>query len=363
MFSFKQCSHFSHCSGCELADPVAELLPLREMRSFFEEACLPEVPLHRGKNTEWRIRAKLAIRKDKMGLYKRGTHDVLDIPNCLVHHPAINRAQKLVANAIQSLSLPSYDEREGKGLMRYIQCIVERKTGLVSLTLVVTKNDKSVNDLASMLCEKYRWHSLWMNINPHRDNRIFSENWIHLFGQKHLREEILGVPIYFSPASFGQANLDLFEKLVEEIRDEIPENTDLLEYYAGMGSLSLPLKKKLSSLTCVESNPFARKLFLLSAGDFQASYIIGEAGRNTHLLKNAPVILVDPPRKGLDAPLLLALQQASGLLIYVSCNHTSFIRDAKELLSSGWSIKKASLYLFFPGSPHIETLCFFQKNY
>ena len=53
-------------------------------------------PLH-----GWRCRAKLAVRgrpgKPLVGLFKRGSHDVVDIvPGCRIHHPRINQAAALI---------------------------------------------------------------------------------------------------------------------------------------------------------------------------------------------------------------------------------------------------------------------------
>ena len=53
-------------------------------------------PLH-----GWRCRAKLAVRgrpgKPVIGLFKRGSHDVVDIvPGCKIHHPRINQAAALI---------------------------------------------------------------------------------------------------------------------------------------------------------------------------------------------------------------------------------------------------------------------------
>jgi tRNA/tmRNA/rRNA uracil-C5-methylase (TrmA/RlmC/RlmD family) len=50
---------------------------------------------------EWRCRARLAVRVDEngaltVGLFRRGTHQVVEIPRCVVHHPRINQAVRLI---------------------------------------------------------------------------------------------------------------------------------------------------------------------------------------------------------------------------------------------------------------------------
>jgi 23S rRNA (uracil1939-C5)-methyltransferase len=85
--------------------------------------------------------------------------------------------------------------------------------------------------------------------------------------------------------------------------------------------------------------------------------------KSLRLLKTSEVIVVDPPRKGLETFVLDAIDQSQAeQLIYLSCSTSSFIRDCGRLLKSGWSIEKAFGYLFFPGSNHVETLCILKRN-
>ncbi len=99
----------------------------------------------------------------------------------------------------------------------------------------------------------------------------------------------------------------------------------------------------------------------------------------------ANVLIVDPPRKGLDEPVLQQLCQPYNpnqmyaekpnvlshmarhtvnwvndvqTLIYVSCGFDALARDCDQLLSSsaGWKLESATGYVLFPGSNHVETV-------
>ena len=71
-------------------------------------------------------------------------------------------------------------------------------------------------------------------------------------------------------------------------------------------------------------------------------------------------IVVDPPRKGLERKFLDAICNAKQLkrLIYVSCGWESFKRDC-ALLCRSWRLSQAELFLFFPGTEHLEVLAIF----
>ena len=81
-------------------------------------------------------------------------------------------------------------------------------------------------------------------------------------------------------------------------------------------------------------------------------------------LAKADVIIVDPPRKGLDGEVVNALNAhgttSHKVLVYVSCGFDAFQRDYKALVGSGrWNLEIAEGHVLFPGSDAIETLAIF----
>ena len=92
---------------------------------------------------------------------------------------------------------------------------------------------------------------------------------------------------------------------------------------------------------------------------------------------NSNVLIVDPPRKGLEEYVLQQLslprQKKQNLdgntnfvndvttLIYVSCGYKALLRDCDKLLASGWKIGFSGGYVLFPGSDHVETLVVFKR--
>jgi tRNA/tmRNA/rRNA uracil-C5-methylase (TrmA/RlmC/RlmD family) len=123
----------------------------------------------------------------------------------------------------------------------------------------------------------------------------------------------------------------------------------------------------------------------------RASYMVASAAdalRAGQAL-GAQVLVVDPPRKGLEDEVLDELckpfdpsqpyvESSSVLtipddkvnwtndiqtLVYVSCGFDALARDCDRLLSSraGWRLESATGYILFPGSDHVETVCCFTR--
>ena len=74
------------------------------------------------------------------------------------------------------------------------------------------------------------------------------------------------------------------------------------------------------------------------------------------------VILVDPPRAGLERSALeamLAMQPKT--LAYISCDPATLARDARRLLSGGYQLQQVTPFDLFPHTFHIESVSFFTR--
>ncbi len=161
--------------------------------------------------------------------------------------------------------------------------------------------------------------------------------------------------VQFHPGAFSQAHLGLFDRILEIIEAWTPQGARLLEIYAGTGGISLHLAPHLKSAVLIEDNPYAALSFSASSPSDSFRYIQGDAKIAQEHIPEADLIVVDPPRKGLDPALLESLCKTDRkTLIYISCDFNSFERDAKRLLEANWRIEDAKAFWLFPGTDHIE---------
>jgi 23S rRNA (uracil1939-C5)-methyltransferase len=88
----------------------------------------------------------------------------------------------------------------------------------------------------------------------------------------------------------------------------------------------------------------------------------GLAGEQAAIARGADVVIVDPPRKGLDAALLAELQDAPpARLIYVSCGLESLLADAAALTGDGLRLAGLEAFDLMPYTGHVETLAAFDR--
>lgn len=132
------CSIFPRCSGCSLQKNVCSPPVLEELSHFFLKLGVP-LELVSEKITAWRSKAKLAVRGTKqdpsIGLFAKGTHEVIPMNSCPLHYPIMNEALALIYEEMTRFGIDPYEEN-GSGRLRYLQLFLEERTNRVQLSLV-----------------------------------------------------------------------------------------------------------------------------------------------------------------------------------------------------------------------------------
>lgn len=135
--------------------------------------------------------------------------------------------------------------------------------------------------------------------------------------------------------------------------------------------LHLAATRQLRSLRCVEVNQECLEPFRASrarlAPELAIAYDVAAAEDDpAGWISGADVVVMDPPRKGLDVRVLQALTDpkacSASRLLYLSCGYHALEREADVLLGSGlWRLAHAEALLFFPGTDSLETLAVFDR--
>ncbi|MEZ4485032.1 MAG: hypothetical protein R2864_10715 [Syntrophotaleaceae bacterium] len=165
------CKLAERCQGCALIQmDYAAQLRFKEAR--LKQALAPypalqnlqPLPIWAAENPlGYRTSAKLALTKQRgqvlVGLYRRGTHQVVDIEGCPLHHPLINRILKAVKEEIQRQKIFIYDPKTRRGLLRYLLVKVSPGANKAMVTFVTAERDyREITHLAKWLARKVpRW--------------------------------------------------------------------------------------------------------------------------------------------------------------------------------------------------------------
>lgn len=183
--------------------------------------------------------------------------------------------------------------------------------------------------------------------------------------------ELCGKKIIFDVQGFFQSNLEVLEKTIPIILEDL-SGKNVLDMYAGCGTFSKFLADKFEKICLVEHNRSAlvyaeqnlagikHESFGLS-GDVWAKY-----HAENYIKQNGDfdAVVIDPPRSGMEKSVCQWLCQ-SGIpkIKSLSCDIATHARDAKFLIKSGYNLKKIYLLDFYPQTSHIESLAVFEKDF
>jgi tRNA/tmRNA/rRNA uracil-C5-methylase (TrmA/RlmC/RlmD family) len=251
--------------------------------------------------------------------------------------------------------------------------VIERQSETAQLVLVT--REASAEPFAAFfaaLGERLgkRLHSLWWNGQPERSNAVLGELWQRFAGPEAVSEVSAGTRLFYPPGAFGQSHLALAFQIAVAAAEFIPDGARVVEFYAGVGALGLPLAKRLQELTLNEVSPASLAGLELgiqalpSEVRARVRVVPGSAGDAAKRLTGAEVVLVDPPRKGLDPALLEKLVKTPApRLVYVSCGLPALLREAARLLDSGvYRLTALRAFALFPYTEHVETLAVFSAS-
>jgi 23S rRNA (uracil1939-C5)-methyltransferase len=230
----------------------------------------------------WRCRARLAVRRGpnghaQFGLFGEGTHDVVDMPSCPLHHPRIDQALAALRGAACAFGIAAYyeplrkrkrrlaaDERAPKrgGLLRYIQftacsdmldpgedpdvrvqlvCVVNRKYPLGPFDPLET--DDQLRALREMLRALWQhqgpaahrplFESMWINFQPAAGNAILGTHFERVYGPQWTWQRYGDASVALSPGSFMQANTRAMNTVLADMAPWVPDDTVMLDLHAG----------------------------------------------------------------------------------------------------------------------------------
>jgi 23S rRNA (uracil1939-C5)-methyltransferase len=230
---------------------------------------------------------------------------------------------------------------------------------LVSTTNTLPNKDEIIKKLTS----RYNnISSVVLNVNKLATPNVLTNESIVLYGDNYLEEELCGLKFKIGVTSFFQVNNEQTEKLYNKVLElgYIKNDDSVIDAYCGIGTISLMLAKRAKHVYGVEVVEEAIKNALDNAKLNNIKNVTFEAGLAEEVVKKwkdkANVLVVDPPRKGIDEALVNTILESNfEKIVYVSCNPTTLARDVR-MLSDKYKVKTIQPVDMFPHTHHVETV-------
>ena len=261
-----------------------------------------------------------------------------------------------------------YDEESLHGYIRDLFVRTADATGEVLVCVVAnTERLPRAKELtAAMQAAVPGLTTLLHGVHTRPGNAVLGDRFVILLGDGYIEDILCGLRFRISARSFYQVNRDQAEKLYEKALEKakLTGNETVLDLYCGTGTITLCLAKQAKQAIGVEIVAEAIEDAKQNAalnGIENAEFFCADAGEAAAKFAaegiHPDVIVVDPPRKGLSADVIEAIDtMAPDRVVYVSCDPATLARDVKLFAERGYIAHDAETVDLFPRCAHIESV-------
>jgi 23S rRNA (uracil1939-C5)-methyltransferase len=179
------------------------------------------------------------------------------------------------------------------------------------------------------------------------------------------------VELAYRPGDFVQVNAPVNEAMIAQALAWLaPQPGErVLDLFSGLGNFSLPLARLGCDVVGVEgvqgmvdrAAANARDNGLESVHVYQAD-LSSPLAEAPWAKGGFPAVLLDPPRDGAGDLVRHIRALGAERVLYVSCNPATLARDAVELVTQGYRLKRAGILDMFPQTAHVEAMALFERK-
>ena len=367
------CTTFDKCGGCDLRHiAYSETLKIKQekVQNLVNKMLKNKVQVNETVEMEnptfYRNKAIYPVTQDKkVGIFAKRSHNIIPINECKIQTKISQEISKYI---LYNWEDSIYDEETGKGLLRNIMVREGFKTDEIMLVLVQNgeKNVFETNSklkIENVIKEFPKIKTIVINVNTEKTNVVLSRKNIIIYGDGTITDRLGDYEFKISPNSFYQVNPIQTEKLYNLAIEgaKLKKDDILCDLYCGIGTIGIFASKYVKKVYGVEIVEEAIKDAKQNAkinnvdniefiqGDVEVAF--------NKMLDNGvkpSVVIVDPPRKGLDSKTVQNLCNLKlDRLVYVSCNPATLMRDL-QVLEDVYKIDSITPVDNFCYSSHIE---------
>lgn len=293
----------------------------------------------------------------------------------LIQDPAIDETVRLVRDLLRKYQVSAYDEATGHGVIRTV--MVRRGYYSHQVMVVLVTNGKQLPQAAAITREIVAGvpgiTSIVQNVNRQKTNVILGPHDHLLWGQPAIHDQLLGIDFTISAHSFYQVNPQQTERLYQLAIDQagLDGSQTVIDAYCGIGTISLAVAQHAKQVYGVEIVPEAiadAKQNAAANGINNVEFKVGKAEDQMAQWQAAglqpDIVIVDPPRKGLDSKLIAATaKMGPDKVIYISCNPATMVRDLTRFKDLGYQVTQPIQPVDqFPQTTHVESVTVMSRS-
>jgi 23S rRNA (uracil1939-C5)-methyltransferase len=306
--------------------------------------------------------------KNALGFHVPKRFDkIFTVDHCHLQPDPSNTIRNSLHHFADLKGFPYYDVRFNVGIMRNL---VVRTANTGDVMVIVQFGADNLEVIQEVMEYLHHTHtsitSLNYIINLKGNDSYQDQEVIHYAGETSIRETMEDLTFLVGPKSFYQTNSEQAYQLFSVAREfaGLTGNESVYDLYTGTGTIANFVARRARKVVGVEyveaAVQDARRNSELNgitntsffAGDMRAIMNEGFLGKHGR----PDVIITDPPRAGMDQPVVeTILKAAPDRIVYVSCNTATQARDL-ALMSEDYAVTKVQPVDMFPNTHHVENV-------
>ncbi len=335
------CRHFPQCGGCQLqhlddesyagfvADRIAAALDAHGLAAPLRPTLLSPPCTRR--------RATLHFERGLLGFTEEGSHRIVDLRECHILAPALFGLVAPLRALFQKLGIKRRADVH----------LALADQGPDVLVTAPAPDGLAAAEAITAFAERHGVARLSFDEGYGAEARWEPQPVTITLG---------GIPVAFPAGGFLQATVEGEAALVAAVREAVGPAATIADLFAGLGTFALSLKARVyaaegarDAIAALQAAAHLRRLPV-----FTEHRDLFRRPLTTAELDRFDAIVLDPPRAGAREQVAALAAARASVLAYVSCNPSSFARDAKVLCEGGWRLDWIQPVGQFRWSTHVE---------
>ena len=241
------------------------------------------------------------------GVYKAGTHEVINIDSCEIEDELSSAIIRDIRGLLHSFKIKTYDEDTGYGLLRHVLVRRGFHSGEVMVVLVLGSPIlPSKNNFVKALRKLHpEITTVVVNVNDKQTSMVLGEKETVIYGKGYIEDTLCGCTFRISPKSFYQVNPVQTEILYNKAITYagLTGKEKVIDAYCGTGTIGLIAASQAKEVIGVELNRDAVRDAVINAkrnNIKNEQFYNADAGKFMVELseqnEKVDVVFMDPPR-------------------------------------------------------------------
>ncbi len=355
-YQIPPCQHFERCGGCQLQhvddDALTRFVGNRVAFAAESQELEPDVmtPVHLSPPQSRRRASMLAMNvagRPRIGFREAGSHKLVDLQECHILRPEL------------------------MALVAPLRAMLAKRSGRYSVNVEMVLTDQGVDCVLKNIAVEGLAETEAM-LDFARDNNLARLTLDQGYGPETVWEPnpvtvtLSGVPVGFPAGAFLQATQDGEDTLVAAVKDWLSNCATVADLFSGLGTFAFALAGKKTKVLAVEAARDSHLACKTAAG--RARLPVHSMHRDLFRnpleaaeLSKLSAVLLDPPRAGARDQVAQIAASSVERVVYISCNPSSWARDAKALVEAGFKLRELRPVGQFRWSIHVELASLFQR--